>query len=202
MPTDPTKLVVGLGNPGASYRGTRHNAGSLVVQELVRRHKLTAKNRNLAAVWEARLLGAEVTLAQPKTYMNLSGRAVTSLRHVYNIRDPVNLLVVYDELDLPLGALRLRDSGGSGGHNGMRSIIEALGTEAFPRLRIGIGRPPPGVDPVDYVLTRFGAEERALIERAVTFGADAVECWIEYGPSEAMNRFNRAPLPGGPEITE
>ena len=202
MPTDPTKLVVGLGNPGARYGGTRHNAGFLVVQELVRRHKLAVKNRKPAAVWEARIRGADVTLAQPKTYMNLSGRAVASLRRAYNIRDLASLLVVYDDLDLPLGTLRLRDGGGSGGHNGMRSIIEALGMETFSRLRIGIGRPPPGMDPVDYVLTRFGAEERALIERSVSVGADAVECWIEYGPSEAMNRFNRTPLPGGSEVSE
>jgi peptidyl-tRNA hydrolase, PTH1 family len=123
--------------------------------------------------------------------MNLSGNAAAELRRAYNVQDLSYLLVAYDELDLPLGVIRMRDRGSAGGHNGMKSIIERLGTQDFARLRIGIGRPPLGVDPIDYVLTTFRPEERPVIEGAIGHAADAVESWVAVGPADTMNRFNR-----------
>jgi len=122
--------------------------------------------------------------------MNASGNAAVELKRAYNVQDPGNLLVVYDELDLPVGLVRVRDKGSSGGHNGMKSIMDRLGTQEIARVRIGIGRPPPGEDPIDYVLTTFRPEEKALVDEAIRYAADAVEAWVELGAAETMNRFN------------
>jgi len=144
-----------------------------------------------------------IVLAQPQTMMNASGNAAVELCRACNVHDLSDLLVAYDELDLPLGTVRMRDKGSSGGHNGMRSIIERLGTQEIARLRIGIGRPPPGEDPIDYVLTTFRPDERPIVEQAVRYAADAVESWVELGPAETMNRFNRSPvLDEGPQSGE
>ena len=169
------------------------------MDELVRRYGLKGKSRRSAQVWEGSLRGRPVVLGQPQTMMNASGNAAGELRRAFNIQDPASILVVYDELDLPLGVVRMRDKGSSGGHNGMKSIIERLGTQDVARLRIGIGRPPPGEDPIDYVLTTFRPEEKPTVERAIQYAADAVESWVELGVAETMNRFNRTP--GSPEAS-
>jgi PTH1 family peptidyl-tRNA hydrolase len=131
-----------------------------------------------------------VVLAKPQTYMNLSGQAVGRLHREYQV-PPEQILVVYDDLDLPLGRLRLRPEGGSGGHKGMRSIIDALGTQAFPRLRVGIDRPPQGLDPADYVLQPFDQAEKTLVEQAVAQAVEAIEYWQAEGILAAMDRFNQ-----------
>jgi PTH1 family peptidyl-tRNA hydrolase len=158
---------------------------------LVGRHGLKRKSRRSAEVWEGAIGGRPVVLAQPQTMMNASGNAALELKRAYNIYDLGNLLVAYDELDLPVGVVRMRDKGSSGGHNGMGSIIERLGTQEIARLRIGIGRPPPGVDPIDYVLTTLRPDEKPIVERAIQYAADAVKSWVELGAAETMNRFNR-----------
>lgn len=164
-----------------------------MVDELAQRHGLKSRSRRSAAVWEGAISGRPVVLAQPQTMMNVSGNAAVELRRAYNVHDLSNLLVVYDELDLPLALVRVRDKGSSGGHNGIKSIIERLGTQEIARVRVGIGRPPPGEDPIDYVLTTFRPEEKPVVEAAVRYAADAVEAWVELGAAETMNRFNRSP---------
>ena len=187
-------MILGLGNPGPRYRGTRHNLGFLVADELVRRHGLQGgKSPRSAQVWEGRIGGVPVVVAEPQTMMNASGNAAAELRRGYNVQDMANILVVYDELDLPLGVVRMRDKGSSGGHNGMKSVMDRLGTQEIARLRIGIGRPPPGEDPIDYVLTTFRPEEKPAVEQAIRYAADAVESWVDVGVAETMNRFNRTP---------
>ncbi|HZT08327.1 MAG TPA: aminoacyl-tRNA hydrolase [Chloroflexota bacterium] len=193
-----TKLIVGLGNPGPRYHHTRHNVGFAVVAELGRRHNVPGRSRGPVIVGEGAISGQPVVLAQPTTMMNASGAPVALLRKRHNVWSLDDLLVVVDDMDLALGTVRLRPRGSAGGHNGLKSIIDALGSQDFPRLRVGIGRPPPGVDPIDYVLTRFSPAERATIEKAIATAADAVECWIEHGADETMNRFNRTSAPGSP----
>jgi PTH1 family peptidyl-tRNA hydrolase len=136
-----------------------------------------------------------VILAKPQTFMNGSGKSVSRLSRAHGI-SPDRILVVYDDLDLPLGRLRLRAEGSSGGHRGLRSIIEALGTQQFARVRVGIDRPPGHMDPVDYVLEPFDAQQRPLLDDAVARAADAVECWLTEGIVTAMDRFNRPPDTG------
>lgn len=187
------RLVVGLGNPGPRYRSTRHNVGFAVIVELSRRHGVQGRLRGPAVVGTGSIGGEEVVLAQPTTFMNVSGRAVASLRRSFEVRDLSQMLIVLDDMDLPVGALRVRERGGSGGHNGLQSVMDSVGSGAFPRLRIGIGRPPPGTDPVDYVLTRFRPDEKETIDEAIRIAADAVECWVQYGTTETMSRFNRPP---------
>ncbi len=187
-----SKLIVGLGNPGPRYHHTRHNVGFAVVAELGRRHGVRAVSRGAAIVGEGTIAGQRVALAEPTTMMNDSGRAVAQLRKRHNVWTPSDLLIVYDELDLPLGTVRVRSSGSAGGHNGMKSIIQAIGGQDFPRVRVGIGRPPPGQDPVEYVLGRFKPDERPIIDEAISTAADAIESWLENGIEETMNRFNGA----------
>ena len=162
----------------------------MVVAELGERYRLTARTKGRAVVAQGRVREQDVALAQPTTMMNVSGRAVVELRKTFNIFDLSNLLVVYDEMDLPLGTLRFRAQGSAGGHNGIKSIIETVGGQGFPRLRVGVSRPPPGMDPIDFVLTTFHPDEKPILEQVVVAAADAVECWVEYGIQECMNRFN------------
>ncbi len=186
------KLVVGLGNPGRRYQGTRHNVGARVVEALARRHGVTLREEGWADAGTLRLDGRRALLARPQTYVNVSGAAVADLRRRHRV--PLEaLLVIFDDLDLAVGQVRVRAQGGHGGHNGMRSIIEALGERAFPRLRIGIGRPPGGMDPADYVLSRFATNEGPAVDAAVERGADAVELFIRRGIEAAMNAFNLRP---------
>ncbi len=190
--TDSPALIVGLGNPGAGYADHRHNIGFQVVEALARAYALAfARQRGMKArVAEGRIGSRRVILAKPQTFMNLSGKAVHRLSQTHEIR-PEYILVVYDDLDLPLGRLRLRPEGGSGGHKGMRSIIELLGTQAFPRLRVGIGRPPGRLDPAEYVLQPFDEQQKSLVAEAVARAVGAVECWLAEGIVAAMDRFNR-----------
>lgn len=194
MSTKP-KLVVGLGNPGRDYAGTRHNIGFAVLDRLAGKFDCSFRKkwRFSAEIAEAAAGDAgKVVLAKPQTYMNRSGSAVNALLKWSKI-EPPQLLVVVDDADLPLGQIRLRASGGSGGHNGLRSIIEALGgNEEFARLRVGIGRSAPvGADITGHVLGKFAAQERALAEQAETTAVEAIECCLREGLAEAMNQFNR-----------
>jgi PTH1 family peptidyl-tRNA hydrolase len=186
-----TKLIVGLGNPGPVYARNRHNVGYRCVDALARAHGLSFARRQFRAlVAGGPICGRPALLAKPLTFMNLSGNAVGALMRFYKLA-PADLIVVYDDLDLPLGRVRLRAAGGSGGHKGMQSIIERLGTEEFARLRVGIGRPAFG-DPVEYVLQNFGPDEEIEIGRALERAVKALEAWLSDGIEAAMNRFNRA----------
>jgi PTH1 family peptidyl-tRNA hydrolase len=181
------KAVVGLGNPGDDYRGTRHNVGFEVVDELVRRWKAKLKKwKSLADI--AVVKDRDVVLVEPKTYMNLSGQAVTAVMAFYKIR-PADVLVVVDEAQLPLGKLRIRPSGSAGGHNGLKSVIEHVGVD-FARLRIGVDRGLPVWDLSDRVLSKFPPLERPIVEVAIARAADAVETFLQEGVQIAMNRFN------------
>jgi peptidyl-tRNA hydrolase, PTH1 family len=184
-------LIVGLGNPGREYRTNRHNAGFMLLDRFVERHKLLGftKRQGKALITTGLLGAASIVLAKPQTFMNLSGEAVSPLVHFYNL--PLErLLVCVDDIDLPLGNLRLRPEGGSAGHNGMGSIIEQLGTEVFPRLRLGVGRPPGSKAAAGYVLRDFRGEEQEIMTLALDKGVDAVEFFIREGLVTSMNRYN------------
>jgi PTH1 family peptidyl-tRNA hydrolase len=183
-------LIVGLGNPGKKYEATRHNMGREVVVQLAQRHDVTLDQiKHHARFATATIEGRRVCLATPTTFMNESGRAVGELARFYKV-SPQSVLLVCDDLDLPLGRIRIRASGGAGGHRGVASALSTLGTPDVPRLRLGIGRPPPDWDAVDYVLARFGPGERAEADEAVALGADAVEAVLRDGLVAAMNRYN------------
>ena len=190
-------IVVGLGNPGRRYKGTRHNVGQEVVHHLAARLRVRLEDDGWARTGKGRVESAAVLLAIPETYMNVVGQAVRDLLRRRR-RSPQELLVVHDEMDLSLGHLRLRPGNGPGGHNGVRSIIEVLGTGTFPRLRLGIGRPPAGEDPAEFVLGRFTPEERRTIDEAVAVAADAVMIAATQGLAAAMNRYNRRAASPGP----
>ncbi len=184
-------LIVGLGNPGAEYELTRHNVGFMAADALVTAHRLTydRRKKSKSKVAEGAIAGRRVLVAKPQTFMNLSGSAVQGLVAFYQI-PPERILVVFDDLDLPLGTLRIRPKGGSGGHRGMSDIIQRLGTQDFPRVRFGIGRPPGRMDPAAYVLRRFSAEEQPAVEEALARVVDTVETWLTQGIDAAMNRYN------------
>lgn len=185
------KLVAGLGNPGPRYRGTYHNIGFDVVDELARRAGVDFGAAPADALAVKMALGAEpVWLVKPLTFMNLSGRAVGDLARYYRVEAP-DLIVVVDDVALPTGRLRVRRGGSAGGHNGLKSVIEHLGTDGFPRVRVGVGRGDSERDLADHVLARIGADDRARLEEAVARAADAVECVIAEGTDAAMNRYNR-----------
>jgi PTH1 family peptidyl-tRNA hydrolase len=183
------KLVVGLGNPGRPYAGTRHNVGFDVLDLLAERHRLdweSAPANALLAKWRV----ASVLLAKPLTFMNLSGPAIGELLRFYKI-DLSDLFVVVDDVNMELGRLRARPSGSAGGHNGLKSIIETFGTEDFARLRIGVGRGDGRRDLADHVLAKFDPEERTIVAEAVGRAADATELFVAEGIEPVMNRFNR-----------
>lgn len=183
-------LIVGLGNPGRRYKNHRHNIGFQIVDYLAKRHGLAFTRRQAKAfITTGNIAGKSVVLAKPQGYMNKSGVAVASLRKFYKV-EAEHLLVVFDDLDLPLGTLRMRPSGGSSGQKGMESIIERLGIEEFPRLRVGIGRPPGRMDPAAYVLQDFGKGQRPVIEETYERAADAIESWLRDGVALAMSRHN------------
>jgi len=209
------KLIAGLGNPGKQYQHNRHNIGFQIVDLLAKRHDLHfdikqgkakvalgaisvqvgAEQVPLSPAADA-LIGSRpvlqplrVALAKPQTFMNLVGPSVQALLRFYKI-DPSDLLVIYDDLDLPLGALRLRATGGAGGHNGMKSLIGALGSGDFARLRIGIDRPPGRMDPAAYVLQDFSAQQEEVMARTREQAADACQHWLAHGINAAMNVYN------------
>jgi PTH1 family peptidyl-tRNA hydrolase len=184
------KLIAGLGNPGPRYRGTRHNVGFEVIDELARRRALTFESSPTDAL-VARVREGEGTLfVKPLTFMNLSGHAVGEIARYFRIA-PSDMLIVIDEAQLPLGRLRARARGSAGGHNGLKSIIEALGSDDFPRLRIGVGRGDDRRDLADHVLARFDPDERPLVDEAIVKAADAVELFLSHGIENVMNRYNR-----------
>jgi len=184
-------LIVGLGNPGPRYAANRHNVGFRCLDRLAGAHDLAIdKRQKRARVALGTIHGRRVILAQPQTFMNESGRAVAPLARFYQV-EMERLLVVYDDLDLPLGTVRLRPEGGTGGHKGMRSIAEHLGSQSFSRLRLGIGRPPGRMDPAAYVLQDFSVEDQPLVEDMLERAVTAVETWLCEGIEAAMSRHNR-----------
>jgi PTH1 family peptidyl-tRNA hydrolase len=188
-------LIVGLGNPGREYRANRHNVGFMLVDQLARDLDLRfSRRQSKAMVASGRWGRRKVILAKPQTYMNLVGQSVAALARFHRVELP-DLIVICDELDLPLGTIRLRPGGGSAGHNGLRSIFEHLGSQDFPRLRIGIGRPPGRMDPADYVLQDFTAAEQAILSETLDRAADSLRTFADEGIEPAMSRYN-GPLPG------
>jgi PTH1 family peptidyl-tRNA hydrolase len=185
-------LIVGLGNPGRKYAENRHNVGFRSVSRLAAAHHLRFDQRQKnARVARGTVEGRDVLLAKPRTFMNRSGRPVSALAQFYKV--PLKrIMVVYDDLDLPLGAIRLRPEGGSGGHKGVKSVIEHLGNQReFPRLRIGIDRPPGRMDPAAYVLQDFSAEEEPVLDDALRWAVATLEVWLCEGIEAAMNLYNQ-----------
>lgn len=184
-------LVVGLGNPGSEYDGTRHNVGFAVIDLLERRHGGRLKaGKERALVDEVRIGGRRVALAKPTTFMNLSGESVAPLVRRFGIDEPSNLVIVHDELDLPTGTVRVKIGGGLAGHNGLRSIKAHLHDDGFVRVRLGVGRPPSKEHGADHVLRRVGKADREVLDVAIAEAADAVELIVADGPDVAMNRVN------------
>lgn len=184
-------LVVGLGNPGKEYAGSRHNVGFEAVDLLARRHGgALSKGKERALACEVRIGACRVALAQPTTYMNLSGEAVAPLVRRYGIEDPERLIVVQDELDLPVGVVRVKVGGGLAGHNGLRSIKAHLHSDAFVRVRIGVGKPPSKEHGADHVLKRVGKADRQALDVAVEEAADAVEAIVTDGAEAARTTVN------------
>lgn len=184
------KIITGLGNPGGQYAGTRHNVGFSVVTELSDRWNISLDKKECKALTGRGLIrGEKVILAEPQTFMNLSGEAVEALLHYYRCT-PVDLIVIYDDIDLDVGRLRIRERGSAGGHNGMKNIIRMTGTDTFDRIRVGTGHKPAGWDLADYVLGHFPAAELPVMREAVGKAADAVEMILTEGTEKAMNHFN------------
>lgn len=187
------KLIVGLGNPGPEYEETKHNVGFWLLDAFARRHGFSLSQKQGEAKvgsgrWSSSAGEIDLLLAKPQTYMNRSGRSVRSLLQSSG-STPLDLIVIYDDLDLPCGTIRIRAQGGSGGHRGVASIIEAIGTDRFLRLRIGIGR-DPRQDPADYVLSPFRPEELKQVEEAIEKGVEALPLLMEGRVTEAMNRYH------------
>lgn len=184
-------LVVGLGNPGGQYENTRHNAGFLTADELARRGRFAIQRLKFKALTAAvEISGQGVLVMKPTTYMNLSGEAVGEAARFYKI-PPDHVLVISDDVSLPLGKLRIRTGGSAGGHNGLKSIIQHLGADQFPRVKVGVGeKPHPDYDMADWVLGKFQGEDKKVMDETVKRAADAVECYLKDGPQKAMNRFN------------
>lgn len=193
--TPQIRLIAGLGNPGAEYNGTRHNVGFEVIDRLAATWGLAwQRSKSWHALWAK---GEKAILVKSASYMNRSGEPLQAVAQFYKIA-PTEMLVVLDDMALPLGRLRLRPDGGTAGHNGLESIIVQFGTEEIPRLRIGIGAPPPDAA-VDYVLGRFFEEERPVVEKTIARATDAVKCAIDKGLLSAMNQFNKNPESDRPE---
>ena len=185
-------LVVFLGNPGLRYEGTRHNAGFMAADAFAKKHSLDITRSRFRALTATCRIGDETALLmKPQTYMNLSGEAVGQAARFYKI-PPERILVVSDDVSLPVGALRIRPGGSAGGHNGLKNIISVLGTEAFPRIRMGVGAPPhPEYEMLDWVLSAFHDQDAVDMADAASRAADAVECYIGQGAEKAMNRYSQ-----------
>lgn len=183
-------LIVGLGNPGRKYEGTRHNIGFDVVDEIAQRHNLTSwKTEHRALTADGIIHNKRVMLVKPQTYMNLSGESVRPLADYYRI-EPERILFIYDDLDIPFGTLRLRKTGSHGGHNGMRNIIQHMSTRDLSRVRVGIGRPPGKKNTVNYVLNTFKGDDAILAKQVAETAAEAAEVWLTEGIDIAMSRYN------------
>ncbi len=183
-------LIVGLGNPGKDYAKTRHNAGFMVIDAIADKTGISlSKVKSKAIIGDGKMYDSKVILAKPQTYMNLSGQAVSGLARFYKVEND-HILVIHDDLDLPLGTLRIRPNGGPGGQKGVGSIIEKLGTPEFPRIRFGIGRPPGRMDPKAYVLEKFLPREQEEFEFALLRARDAALAFISNGLEKSMNQYN------------
>ena len=193
------KLIVGLGNPGREYAMTRHNVGFITVERLAEKLGVTVTEKRFSAlIGQGQINGEKVILAKPQTYMNLSGEAVSAMLNWYKL-DVADLLVIYDDMDLPCGQLRLRPGGGTGGHRGMESIIITIGEDSFPRLRVGIGKPALArFATADFVLGRISEDEADLLREAIDLAVEAIGCIVREGINQAMNQYNRkkaVPIP-------
>ena len=199
----PLALIVGLGNPGPEYANHRHNIGFRIVQALADAHGLSFARHKKAKgrVAEGKIGERKVLVTKPQTFMNLSGKTVGRLSREREI-PPECILVVHDDLDLPLGRMRTRPNGGSGGHNGLRSIIESLGSRDFARLRVGIDRPPGSLDPADYVLQPFAGEDGPLVAETIERAVQAIESWLAEGIVSTMDRFNRPPSNSNEDVQD
>ena len=187
-----SKIIIGLGNPGQSYENTRHNVGNMCVDQISESHSIDiVENHRFYFYGQGQVAGKSVVLVRPKTFVNNTGNAITSIITKFRV-SPDDILVVYDDMDLQLGFIRIRARGSAGGHNGVKSIIRALGTEEFARLRIGIGRPPEYIEEIGHVLGRFGSEEIPEINRALEVGVMAFESIIGFGIDHSMNEFNNS----------
>ena len=185
------RLIVGLGNPGPQYEWTRHNCGFFVIDELARRAGVEVRTRECQALTgRARIFDNQVMLVKPQTFMNLSGVAVAQLKEKYEVERAADILVISDDLALPMGRIRLRRDGGAGGHNGLKSLIAKLGTQDFPRLRIGIAPEHPIADTAAFVLAEFPRRERDALTESVARAADAAEVLCQEGIEKAMSKFN------------
>ena len=185
-------VIVGLGNPGSRYERTRHNAGFRMVDRLAAGYRIEFSQKKHRALCGAGMIeGQKVLLLKPQTYMNLSGESVREAVEYYKVDPERELLVIYDDISLDPGKLRIRKKGSAGGHNGMKNIILHLGTQVFPRIRIGVGQKPEGYDLADYVLGHFSDKEREIMDESITRAAEAVEVMIAEGPDAAMNQFNK-----------
>lgn len=188
-----THLIVGLGNPGPAYASTRHNIGFLAVDRLVREHRLTAcSSRMNAEIAEGQIAGVPLLAAKPLDFMNRSGDPVDDIVQAYGIQRE-DMVVIHDDIDLAYERLKIKEKGGDGGHNGIRSLIDALGTDDFVRVRMGVGRPEADIGVVDYVLGEFDADQRSTLDAFLSRAITATEVILCEGAKEAMNRFNRKP---------
>lgn len=183
-------IIVGLGNPTKEYEGTRHNVGFAVLDVLADRLYASVEEKKFKGYYGRAVTGGEkVILLKPQTFMNLSGESVRAAADFYKV-EPDHIIVVYDDISLDVGQLRIRTKGSAGGHNGIKNIIAHLGTQEFPRIKVGVGNKPPRMDLADYVLSRFSKEEKGEMDAAFKMAAEAVEVYIKEGPDVAMNRFN------------
>jgi peptidyl-tRNA hydrolase, PTH1 family len=184
------KLIVGLGNPGKQYEKTRHNVGFDTIDELSRLFNINVDQLKFKGVYGIGFVGTEkVLLLKPLTYMNLSGESIRAIMDFYDI-DTEDLVVIYDDLDIPVGKLRLRQKGSAGGHNGIKSTIAHIGTQEFNRIRIGVDRPQNGMSVSNYVLSRFTSEEQPIIDEVIKKSASACESWLSKPFLQVMNDFN------------
>lgn len=193
------RLIVGLGNPGTRYRDTPHNAGFQVCDRFAERHHLGDESRKFEGLFRrGRVKGEDIGVLKPQTYMNLSGESVGAAVRYLPVEGE-DVILVFDEIDLPAGKIRIRKGGGAGGHRGPKSVIEHLGTKDFPRIRLGVGRPVQGRDPTGHLLSKLKGEERERFAETIERGVDALDMILAEGVDCAMNRYNGMPAIGEPE---
>lgn len=189
-------IIAGLGNPTLRYEGTRHNVGFEVIDTLADKYNIAVETRkSKALIGKGIIAGQKVILVKPQTYMNLSGESIGALADYYKIDEEKELLVIYDDVSLDVGQLRIRRKGSAGGHNGIKNIIAHLGTDVFPRIKVGVGEKPKGYDLADYVLGHFSGEDREIMRESYRKAADAVEMILEGDLSGAMNTYNKKAAP-------
>ena len=189
-------IIAGLGNPTLRYEGTRHSVGFEVIDTLADKYNIAVETRkSRALIGKGIIAGQKVILVKPQTYMNLSGESIGALADYYKIDEEKELLVIYDDVSLDVGQLRIRRKGSAGGHNGIKNIIAHLGTDVFPRIKVGVGEKPKGYDLADYVLGHFSGEDREIMRESYRKAADAVEMILEGDLSGAMNTYNKKAAP-------